>query len=74
MTVLTDRPAFGSQSTFKGSCNGTLGSCTKSFFDNTSLLKTELKLARTNIAALISTDNPAVEKVPLFKKRKRNQS
>lgn len=74
LTGLTDRPAFGSQSTFKGSCNGTLGSCTKSFFDNTSLLKTELKLTRTNIAALISTDNPAVEKVPLFKKRKRNQS
>lgn len=72
LTGLTDRPAFGSQSTFKGSCNGTLGSCTKSFFDNKSLLKTELKLTRTNMAALISTDNPAVEKVPIFKKKKRN--
>jgi len=73
LTGLTDRPAFGSQSTFKGSCNGTLGSCTKSFFDNTSLLKTEVKLARTNIAALISTDNPAVEKVPIFRKKKKRK-
>jgi len=32
-----------------------------------------LKLAKTKLAALISTDNPEVEKVPIFKKRKRKQ-
>jgi len=71
LTGLMDRPAYGSQSTFKGTCNDTLGKCTNNFFGTTSLLKTELKLARTNIAALISTDNPEVEKVPIFKKKKR---
>jgi len=74
LTGLMDRPAYGSQSTFKGTCHDTLGKCTKNFFGNTSLLKTELKLARTNIAALISTDNPAVDVVPIFrKKKKQNQ-
>jgi len=73
LTGLIDRPAFGSQATFKGTCHDTLGKCTKSFFNNTSLLKTELKLARTNIAGLISTDNPAVEKVPIFRQKKKKK-
>jgi len=74
LTGLTDRPAFGSQSTNKGTCHDTLGKCTNNFFGTTSLLKTELKLANTKFAALISTDNPTVEKVPVFKKRKPNQA
>jgi len=73
LTGLLDRPAYGSQSTFKGTCHDTLGKCTKSFFGNTSLLKTELKLAKTKMAAIISTDNPDVEKAPIFTKKKKKQ-
>ena len=51
LTGLLDRPAFGSQSTFKGTCHDTLGKCTKDFFGGMSLLKTELKLAKTNMTS-----------------------
>jgi len=69
---LMDQPAYGSQAIFKGTCNDTLGACTKSFVSNTSLLKTELKLAKKDFeAVIISTDNPQVEKIPIFKKKRK---
>jgi len=72
---LMDQPAYGSQALFKGTCTDTLGACTKSFVNNTSLLKTEIKLAKKEFqAGIISTDNPQVNVVPIFKKKRKKLS
>jgi len=68
---LKDRPAYGSQAIYEGSCTGTLSSCTKKFSDTKSLFETELKLTRGKIATLLSTDNTVTNVVPVYKKRKK---
>ena len=72
---LMEKPAYGSQAIYEGSCSGTLGSCTKKFSDAKSLLETDLRLSQSKIAAILSTDNPQVNVVPILgeKKRKRKQ-
>jgi len=62
---LMDKPAYGSQAIYEGSCSGTLGSCTKFFSDTKSIWETQLKFSQNKIAALMSTDNPVVNKVPV---------
>lgn len=71
---LKDRPAYGSQAIYEGSCTGTLGSCTKQFSDPHSIWETQLKLSTSKTAAILSTDNPQVNVVPVLgKKKKRKQ-
>jgi len=60
---LMDRPAYGSQAIYEGSCSGTLGSCTKFFSDTKSIWETQFLLSQNKIAALMSTANPVVNKV-----------
>lgn len=60
---LMDQPAYGSQSTYEGSCSGTLGSCTKYFSDTQSIWETQLKLSQNKTAAILSTDNSVTNKV-----------
>lgn len=67
---LKDRPAYGSQAIYEGSCTGTIGTCTKSFSDPKSLFETELKLTRGKISSMQSTDNPSVNVVPVLGKKK----
>lgn len=72
---LMERPAYGSQALHEGTCNDTLGNCVRSFSNARDILMTDIKLAKQKFAAVLSTDNPAVNVVPVFglrKKKKRN--
>lgn len=70
---LKERPAYGSQAIYEGSCNGTLSSCTRKFSDPKSIFETEVKLTQGKIAVVLSTDNPVVNVVPVYgKKRKKS--
>ena len=69
---LTQRPAYGNQAIHEGTCNDTLDSCKVNFSNSKDVLNTELILAKERFSALLSTDNPAVNVVPVFgKKRKK---
>jgi len=74
LTGLKDRPAYGDQAIYDGTCNGTLTKCTKSFANDKSILATQTKFAKEKIAAMISTDNVTTQAVPIYgiKKRKQN--
>lgn len=73
LTGLMDRPAFGNQATFNGTCNDTLGKCTHSFVSDKSLLITNTKLAKEKISALLSTDITETQAVPIYGLRKRRK-
>ena len=70
---LKEKPAYGSQAIYEGSCNGTLGKCTKQFSDPKSLFETERKLTQGKIAALLSTDNPNVNVVSVLGKKEKKK-
>jgi len=70
---LMESPAYGSQATYEGSCNGTLGTCTKHFSDSQSIFETQLKLSQSKIAAVLSTDNPVVNVVPIHGEKKKKK-
>jgi len=74
LTGLKDRPAFGNQATYDGTCNNTLGKCTKSFATDKSLLTTDIKFAQEKIAALLTTDITETQAVPIYGMRKKKQS
>lgn len=68
---LKDKPAYGSQAIYEGSCTGTLGKCTKQFSDNKSIFETSKKLTQGKIAAILSTDNPNVNVVSVLGEKKK---
>jgi len=73
LTGLKDRPAYGSQATYDGTCNGTITQCTKSFASDMSLLATETKFAKEKVSALLSTDITETQAVPIYgMRRKKN--
>lgn len=67
---LTERPAFGDQAIYTGTCTGTIRACEKSLAGTKSLLSTDMKFAKEQIAALISTDNTETQAVPIYGIRK----
>lgn len=73
LTGLQDRPAYGDQATYDGTCNGPLGKCTKSFASDKSILKTETKFAKEKISALLSTDTEETQSVPIYGMRKKRK-
>jgi len=73
LTGLKDRPAFGNQATYDGTCNDTLGKCTKSFASEKSLLTTDIKFAQEKIAALLTTDITETQAVPIYGMRRRKK-
>lgn len=63
---LIDKPAFGDQSIYQGTCNNTLEKCELEFSTPKSILETQLKLSNSKVSALLSTDNPQVDIVDIF--------
>jgi len=61
LTGLKDRPAFGNQATYDGTCNDTLGKCTNKF-------------AQEKIAALLTTDITETQAVPIYGMRRKKNS
>ena len=72
LSGLMDRPAYGSQAIYEGTCNGTLGHCTTQFSNPKDIFDTELKLSKSKIASMLSTDNPNVNVVPVCNDKKEN--
>ena len=66
LTGLDEEPAFGAVALFEGTCYNTQGQCKKRFNDDFSIVKTDLELSRQKLAALLSSDNLNVQKVPVF--------
>lgn len=62
---LKDKPAYGSQAIYEGTCNGPLGKCIREFSDPKSIVETQLKLSQSKIAAILSTDVSTTEVVPV---------
>jgi len=70
---LKDRPAYGSQATYEGSCSGTLGHCTKQFSTPHDIWETDLKISQSKMASMLSTDNPSVNVVPVYGEKKKRK-
>jgi len=65
---LMDKPAFGDQSIYQGTCNDTLGKCELEFSTPKSILETQFKISNSKVSAILSNDNPHVDVVDIFKK------
>jgi len=63
---LMERPAYGSQAIYEGSFSGTLGYCMTQLSDTQSLFETSYKFTKERIAAVMSGDNAATNKVPML--------
>ncbi len=69
LAALDQRPAYGNIALLNGTCSGTTGQCTKQFAGNTNALKSDIM----KIATTLSTDNPAVDVVKIFDRKKKKQ-
>ena len=70
LAALDQRPAYGSIALLNGTCSGTTGSCTTQFAGNdTNMFKSQIM----KFAATLSTDNPSVDVVKVFGKRKKKK-
>lgn len=70
LAALDQRPAYGNIALLNGTCSGTTGSCTNQFSGNNNMLKSDIM----KIAATLSTDNPDVDVVKVFGKRKKKNT
>lgn len=71
LTGLEDAPAYGAEEAIQeATCTGTTSECKTKFADTKSLLETDMKKARHKVAAMLSTDNPTVDAVPIYGKKK----
>lgn len=68
LATLDQRPAYGSIALLNGTCSGTSSQCKTQFAGNSSILQSEI----IKIAAQLSTQNRAVDKVVVAKKRNKN--
>lgn len=68
LAALDQRPAYGNIALLNGTCNGTSGECKTQFAGTTSALKSDVM----KIATMLSTENRAVDKVTLAKKKRKN--
>ena len=71
LTGLEDRPAYGEDAIQDGTCNGTTSECKNKFATSKSILETSIKEGNQKIAAMISTDNEAVDIVKVHGEKKK---
>lgn len=69
LAALDQRPAYGNIALLNGTCHGTSGQCKTQFAGNTNELKSDIM----RIATQLSTENRNVDKVKIFKRRKKQQ-
>ena len=65
LAALDQRPAYGSIALLNGTCSGTTGQCSKQFAGNDNAFKSDIM----KIATTLSTDNPQVDVVKIFKRK-----
>ena len=74
LTGLDERPAFGPVALLGGTCNDTKTECKRKLFNDFSILMTESELSKIKFGALLSSDNPQVNSVPIFGRRKKKET
>lgn len=73
LTGLDEQPAFGPVALLGGTCNDTKTQCKRKLFNDFSILMTESELSKIKFGALLSTDNPDVNVVPVFGRRRKKK-
>ncbi len=68
LAALDQRPAYGNIALLNGTCSGTTGECKTQFAG----IKDTLKSDVMKIATMLSTENKAVDKVKIFKRKQNN--
>ncbi len=70
LAALDQRPAYGNIALLNGTCSGTTGTCTSQFAGTNNSLKSDMM----KISALLSTANPQVDVVKVFKRKKKKEA
>ncbi len=73
LTGLDEKPAFGPVALFGGTCNDVQSECKRKLFNDFSILMTESELSKIKFGALLSGDNPEVNVVSVFDRKKKKR-
>jgi len=73
LTGLDEKPAFGPVALFGGTCNDTKTQCKRKLFNDYTILMTESELSKIKFGALLSSDNPTVNVVSVFDRKKKKR-
>lgn len=73
LTGLDEKPAFGPVALFGGTCNDTKTQCKRKLFSDYTILMSESELSKIKFGALLSNDNPDVNIVSVFERKKKKK-